>query len=146
MSDISDIVGDFEKQVVRLEGVSALVITLREYIDTGPSLINGEAMYPLEMEIETCVKNLKSILERLRMLTSKAKLITSGNYAGNWLVTIRKERGLSQKYVAEQVRIAQPSYCTIEKGKTRPAVETAKAIASILGFDWTRFYDEKEES
>lgn len=62
----------------------------------------------------------------------------------NWLVAIREERGLSQKSVSEQVEIAQPSYCNIEKGKTRPAVKTAKRIADVLGFDWTRFYEEQE--
>lgn len=61
----------------------------------------------------------------------------------DWLIAIRKERGLSQKYVSEQIGLAQPSYCTIENGKTRPAVETAKAIAQVLGFDWTRFYEEE---
>jgi len=60
----------------------------------------------------------------------------------DWLVAIRKAKGLSQKFVSEQVGIAQPSYCTIESGATRPAVETAKAIAAVLGFDWTKFYEE----
>ena len=60
----------------------------------------------------------------------------------DWLIAIREQKGLRQKYVAEQVGIAPPSYCTIEKGKTRPTAENAKAIASLLGFDWTRFYEE----
>lgn len=64
----------------------------------------------------------------------------------DWLVTIREHRGFSQKYVAAQVGIAQPSYCTIEKGKTRPSVGTAKAIAAVLGFDWTQFYEEDRPS
>lgn len=61
----------------------------------------------------------------------------------DWLVAIRKEKGVSQKYVAENVHIAQPSYCTIESGRTCPSVGTAKAIAAVLGFDWTRFYEEE---
>lgn len=60
----------------------------------------------------------------------------------DWLVTKRNEKGLSQKAVADSIHIAQPSYCTIESGKTRPSVETAKAIAALLGFNWTRFFDE----
>jgi len=60
----------------------------------------------------------------------------------DWLITLRKQKGFRQKYVAQTVGISQPSYCTIEKGKTRPTVETAKAIATVLGFDWTRFYEE----
>lgn len=61
-----------------------------------------------------------------------------------WLITIREERGVTQKYVSEQVGIAQPSYCTIEKGTTSPSVNTAKRIAAVLGFDWTRFYEEDQ--
>lgn len=63
----------------------------------------------------------------------------------DWLITIREEKGMSQKYVAEQVGVAQPSYCTIEKGKTNPSVPVAKRIANVLGFDWTRFFEEPAE-
>lgn len=62
----------------------------------------------------------------------------------DWLITIRKNKGYTQRYVAEYVGIAQPSYCNIEKGKTRPTVETAKAIANILGFEWADFFEEPE--
>lgn len=64
----------------------------------------------------------------------------------DWLIAIRKSLGLSQKYVSEQIGLAQPSYCTIEKGKTNPTVETAKAIAKVLGFEWTRFYDHEDKA
>ena len=59
-----------------------------------------------------------------------------------WLKAIREERGLTQSDVAQMVGIAQASYCNFEIGQRRPAVETAKAIADVLDFDWTRFYDE----
>lgn len=61
----------------------------------------------------------------------------------NWLVAIREASGYSQKDVSEKVGISQPSYCNIERGERRPAVETAKAIADILGFCWTQFYEEE---
>lgn len=60
----------------------------------------------------------------------------------SWLKDIREEARLSQKYVSEQVGIAQPSYFNIEMGKRNPSVSVAKKIAAVLGFDWTRFYDE----
>lgn len=60
-----------------------------------------------------------------------------------WLITIRKRKGLSQKQVSEKANIAQPSYCKIEKGERGVAVETAKKIADVLGFDWTRFYEDE---
>lgn len=64
----------------------------------------------------------------------------------NWLIAIREEKGLVQKNVSEKVGITQPSYCKIEKGKIKPSVYVAKKIADVLGFDWTRFYDENEEN
>lgn len=60
----------------------------------------------------------------------------------NWLRAIRLRQGLSQGDVAAQANISQPSYTNIENGKRRPAVQTAKRIATILGFDWTQFYEE----
>lgn len=60
----------------------------------------------------------------------------------DWLVAKRKDQGMSQKDVAKAVRIAQPSYCNIEKGERSPSVEVAKRIAAVLKFEWTYFYGE----
>lgn len=59
-----------------------------------------------------------------------------------WLVSIRRNLGLSQRSVADQINISPPSYCNIEHGKRKPTIEHAKAIAKVLGFDWTRFYED----
>lgn len=62
-----------------------------------------------------------------------------------WLKDIRIEKCMTQKSVAEKVKIAQPSYHQIECGENNPSVETAQRIAAVLGFDWTLFYpDEKK--
>ena len=58
---------------------------------------------------------------------------------------IREKHGLSQKYVAERAGISQPAYFNIEKGFRGVAVKTAKAIAKVLDFDWTRFYEENTD-
>lgn len=58
----------------------------------------------------------------------------------NWLVDIRGER--SQQKVADEIGIAQSTYASIETGMRRPSVDTAKRIAAVMGFDWTKFYDE----
>lgn len=63
-----------------------------------------------------------------------------------WLIAIREEKKFSQKYVSEQVGIAQPSYFNIEAGKRGLSVPVAKRIAAVLGFDWTRFYEEDGEA
>lgn len=64
----------------------------------------------------------------------------------SWLIAKRKEKKFSQKYVSEQIGITQASYCNIELGKIGPSVPTAKSIADVLGFDWTRFYDEPDSA
>lgn len=61
----------------------------------------------------------------------------------NWLIAIRKEKNLSQADVSRAAGIAQPSYCNIENGERGIAVNTAKKIAAVLGFDWTRFYEKE---
>ncbi|MBQ1281475.1 MAG: helix-turn-helix transcriptional regulator [Oscillospiraceae bacterium] len=42
--------------------------------------------------------------------------------------------------VGDRAGISESFYCMIENGERRPSVETAKKIASVLGFDWTLFY------
>lgn len=59
----------------------------------------------------------------------------------DWLVAIRESKGMTQKALAEKVQISQPSICDIEHGEIDPKPDTAKRIANVLGFDWTRFFD-----
>lgn len=59
-----------------------------------------------------------------------------------WLKVIRAQRDLSQEDASNAVDIAQASYANIENGKREPSVPVAKKIAAVLGFDWTRFYEE----
>jgi transcriptional regulator with XRE-family HTH domain len=58
-----------------------------------------------------------------------------------WLVEIRKSLHLSQVEVADAAGISQSHYAAIESGVRNPSVGTAKNIAKVLGFSWTRFYD-----
>lgn len=62
--------------------------------------------------------------------------------AREWLVKVREEKGLSQAAVAKQSGIVQQSYQQIESGKYGPKIETAKRIAAVLGFRWTRFFED----
>lgn len=63
-----------------------------------------------------------------------------------WLVDMRTASGKSQRGVADASGISQSYYAGIELGtRGKPlAVPIAKRIAAVLGFDWTRFYDEDE--
>ncbi|MDD4566133.1 MAG: helix-turn-helix transcriptional regulator [Eubacteriales bacterium] len=59
----------------------------------------------------------------------------------DWLKKIRIDKGYrSCKEVASLIRISQSHYTSIENGSRKPSVRTAKSIAKLLGFDWTKFY------
>lgn len=65
-----------------------------------------------------------------------------------WLKEIREQKNLTMLQVSHGCKIAESYYCQIENGNRNPSVETAKKIADVLGFDWTRFYEDdllKEE-
>ena len=61
-----------------------------------------------------------------------------------WLINIRKSKGLSQYKVAREANISQSYYAEIEGGyRGNPLnVNIAKSIAKVLDFDWTLFYEE----
>ena len=61
-----------------------------------------------------------------------------------WLV---KERGKrTQQEVANEAGMSQSGYASIETGARRPSVDTAKRIAAVLGFKWTRFFEEEGDT
>lgn len=57
------------------------------------------------------------------------------------LRALRIKRGMTMKQVAEAAGISESYVCQIERGKQSMPVHTAKKIAAVLGFDWTRFYE-----
>ena len=61
-----------------------------------------------------------------------------------WLIEIRK--GYTQTQIAEAVGISQQMYSAIELGERRPSVEVAKKIAAVMGFNWTRFFEDECEA
>lgn len=64
----------------------------------------------------------------------------------SWLADIRKGANKTQQNVASAAGISQAYYAGIELGiRGKPlSVPIAKKIAAVLGFDWTRFYEEDE--
>lgn len=58
----------------------------------------------------------------------------------DWLISIRKEKGLSRKAVAERCLISESYYQKIEYGERSVSVSVAKRIAMVLSFDWQRFF------
>jgi len=56
---------------------------------------------------------------------------------------MREQAGLTMKQAAMQAGISESHFCLIENGARRPSVETAKKIASVLGFDWRMFFPDE---
>ena len=62
-----------------------------------------------------------------------------------WLKDIRAKKELTQQEVANAANVDVTMISKIELGERRPSVEVAKKIAAVLGFNWTRFYEEVSE-
>lgn len=60
----------------------------------------------------------------------------------NWLFELRKQKNMTQAEVAEQADIARTTYSMIETGERNATVDNAKKIASVLGFNWTIFFED----
>nr|WP_239534312.1 helix-turn-helix transcriptional regulator [Thalassobacillus pellis] len=60
-----------------------------------------------------------------------------------WLKTLRLQNKFTQKQTAQRSNISRSYYTHIEAGVKNPTVETAKDIASTLGFEWTNFFEER---
>ena len=60
-----------------------------------------------------------------------------------WLRNLRVDKKMTQEDMAQQVGVDLTSIGKYELGIRRPTVETAKKIANILDFDWTRLFIEE---
>ena len=59
-----------------------------------------------------------------------------------WLKDIRAQQNMTQQEVANAANVDVTMISKIEVGERRPSVKVAKRIAAVLGFDWTRFYED----
>ena len=62
-----------------------------------------------------------------------------------WLKNIRTEKNLTQSEIAKMAGVDVTMISKIELGERRPSVEVAKKIAAVLGFNWTRFYEDDQD-
>jgi len=61
----------------------------------------------------------------------------------HWLKELRSESGnMTQEQLAKKVGISRTMITEIENGNANPSVKVAKKIAAVLGFPWTRFYED----
>lgn len=58
---------------------------------------------------------------------------------------MRKAKNMTQVELAKKAGVAQNTISQLETGERRPSVKVAKRIAGVLGFEWTRFYEEKKK-
>lgn len=58
----------------------------------------------------------------------------------------RKEKGLTQTELAQQVNVAQSMICNIENGLRVPSVTVAKRIGAVLGFNWALMFENEGQA
>lgn len=68
-------------------------------------------------------------------------MFTKGGVYINILLETRCKLGITQQNIANKLNISRQYICAIENGTRKPSVDTAKAIAKVLGFDWTKFFE-----
>lgn len=57
------------------------------------------------------------------------------------LKKIREDKGLTQEQLADKVGVVRQTISNIECGLSLPSVVNAQAIAEILEFDWSDFFN-----
>ena len=63
-----------------------------------------------------------------------------------WFKQTREDKGFTQEELAAKIGITRQHIGLIENGVVAPSVEVAKKLSAVLGFDWTRFYDEYDDN
>lgn len=61
-----------------------------------------------------------------------------------WLYEARKNKNFTMAEVATKSNISESYYSMIESRNRDVPVRTAKKIAKVLEFDWTKFYEDKK--
>lgn len=59
---------------------------------------------------------------------------------------MRIDKNMSQRELAARSGVSVQMVSMVETGHRRPSVPTAQKIASVLGFDWTEFFEEEESA
>lgn len=62
----------------------------------------------------------------------------------NYLLKVRKLSGMKQCELSELSGIDVSTLSFYENGLRKPTVKNAKILGRILGFDWTKLFDEED--
>ena len=63
-----------------------------------------------------------------------------------WFKQTREDKGFTQEELAAKIGITRQHIGLIENGVVAPSVEVAKKLASVLGFNWTRFFEDDDDN
>ena len=55
------------------------------------------------------------------------------------IIKARKNKGYTQKQVAELAKVSEEYISLIESGKRKPSVKVAKKLGAVLDIQWTIF-------
>ena len=69
----------------------------------------------------------------------------TGCGAGTEMARLRKEKKLTQAELAQNLGVSQRMIAACELGERRPSPGLAQRIGAVLGFEWTRFYEDEDE-
>lgn len=58
-----------------------------------------------------------------------------------WFKEEREKYGMTQGKIAKEIGVTRQFIGMIENGSANPSPKKAKSIASLLGFEWTRFFE-----
>ena len=61
------------------------------------------------------------------------------------IITERKRQKITQKQLAQKTGISQANICNIEKGTSKPTIDSLKKIADALGKRLVVFFEDREE-
>lgn len=57
------------------------------------------------------------------------------------VIQARKNKGYTQKQVAELSKVSEEYISLIESGKRKPSVKVAKKLGAVLDIQWTIFFE-----
>ncbi len=57
------------------------------------------------------------------------------------IIKARKNKGYTQKQVAELAKVSEEYISLIESGKRKPSVKVAKKLGAVLYIQWTIFFE-----
>lgn len=80
-------------------------------------------------------------LKLIYILKPEVKMSLDKEIIGKKIRQIRKERGISQEKLSEEIDISPRQMCMIESGNSYPSIETFVKISKILDIDINNFFN-----